>query len=174
MPTTHTDDLFRRLGDPARMRCIAGYDLFAPKLAARLNPICADSAARLNAPVSLISIILDSAQFIVGSHGLEGWVDQVQGMPAEWAICTHTVLAGAPYCVGDARAEPLHRDNPLLAATGLRSYAGVPLLDPSGQAIGAHCVLDAGTRTFTDHELAVLEAGARRALPILAGIDAAA
>jgi GAF domain-containing protein len=174
VPTAHTDDLFHRLGEPQRMRCIAGYDLFAPRLAARLNPICDDSAARLNAPVSLISIILDSAQFIVGSHGLQGWVDQVQGVPAEWALCTHTVLAGAPYCVGDALAEPLHRDNPLLAATGLRSYAGVPLLDPGGQAIGAHCVLDVATRTFTDQDLGVLRDGAQRALPILAGVDPAA
>lgn len=169
MPTTHVRSLFDRLGDPRRMRTLAAYDMFAPGLAARLDPICSATAARLNAPVSMISIILDSAQFIVGSHGLEGWVDEVQGVPAEWAVCTHTVLAGAPYCVVDALIEPDHRDNPLLAAAGLRSYAGVPLLDPAGQALGAHCVLDGATRTFTDEDLAVLEEGARQALPILAG-----
>ena len=169
MPTTHLDDLFHRLGDPRRMRSLAAYDLFAPDLGDRLGPICADTAARLNAPISLVSIILDSAQFIVGSHGLEGWVDEVQGIPAEWSICAHTVLAGEPYRVADALTHPEHRDNPLLAAAGLRCYAGVPLLAPDGSALGAHCVLDVGTRAFTEHDVAVLQEGARRALPILAG-----
>jgi GAF domain-containing protein len=164
----HTDDLFNRLADPLRMRTLAGYDLSTPGLAVHLDPICGDTAARLNAPVSLISIILDRTQFIVGSHGLDGWVDQVQGVPAEWAICTHTVLAGAPYRVVDALTDPQHMDNPLLAATGLRSYAGVPLLDPNGQALGAHCVLDVAARDHTEQDLEILRAAAQRAMSILA------
>jgi GAF domain-containing protein len=163
-----TDVLFHRLGDPLRMRTLAGYDLSTPGLAVHLDPICGDTAARLNAPVSLISMILDRTQVIVGSHGLEGWADQMRDVPAEWAICTHTVLAGAPYRVADALTDPLHMDNPLLAATGLRSYAGVPLLDPNGQVLGAHCVLDVAARDLTDEELDVLRAGARRAMSILA------
>ena len=168
MSITSTDDLFHRLGDPLRMRTLAGYDLSTPGLAVHLDPICGDTAARLNAPVSLISIVLDRTQFIVGSHGLDGWVDGMQGVPAEWAICTHTVLAGAPYRVADALTDPQHMDNPLLAATGLRSYAGVPLLDPNGQALGAHCVLDVAARELTEPELEILRAGARRAMAILA------
>ena len=168
MSITHTDELFHRLGDPLRMRTLAGYDLTTPGLAVHLDPICGDTADRLNAPVSLISIILDRTQLIVGSHGLDGWVDQVQGVPAEWAICSHTVLAGAPYRVTDALTDPRHMDNPLLAATGLRSYAGVPLLDPNGQALGAHCVLDVAARDLTEEDFEILRNGARRAMSILA------
>jgi GAF domain-containing protein len=165
---THPDDLFHRLGDPLRMRALAGYDLCTPGLAVHLDPICGETAARLGAPVSLISIILDRTQLIVGSHGLDGWVDQMQEVPAEWAICTHTVLAGAPYRVADALTDPQHMDNPLLAATGLRSYVGVPLLDPDGQALGSICVLDFTPRTPADQDLEILQAGAQRAMAILA------
>lgn len=171
--TTHTDDLFNRLGSPERMRALAGHNLFAPDLAARLDPICARTARRLNASVSLISIILDSAQLIIGSHGLEGWVDQVHGVPAEWAVCTHTVLAGAPYCVADVPADPAHLENPLLAAAGLRSYAGVPLIGESGHALGAHCVLDVKARSFTDQDLEALHEGAEETMRILGGTDRA-
>jgi len=168
VPTTHTDDLFHRLGDPDRMSSLASYDLATPGLGVHLDPICGDTAVRLDAPVSLISIILDRTQIIVGSHGLDGWVDQLAQVPAEFAICTHTVLAGAPYLVGDALTDPLHADNPLLAATGLRSYGGVPLLDPDGQAVGSHCVLDYAPRTLTGQDIEILQAGARRAMSILA------
>jgi GAF domain-containing protein len=169
MDTAHRDDLFDRLGHPRRMRALARYDLLGPALPARLDPICARTAERLNAPVSLISVILDSAQFILGSHGLPAWVSQSQGIPAEWAMCTHTVLAGAPYCVSDATADPVHADNPLLPAEGLRSYAGVPLTDGDGHVLGAHCVLDTAARTFTDQDLEVLHEGAREAMQSLLG-----
>src|SRR4051794_2307603 len=151
------------------MRSLAGYNLFTPGLAARLDPICAGTAERLHAPVSMVSIILDSAQFILGSYGLQGWVAEVQGVPAEWAVCTHTVLAGAPYCVADALADPEHVENPLLAAAGLRSYAGAPLFDDSGGVLGAHLVIDSARRVFTDQELEVLHDAAAKAMQVLAG-----
>ncbi|MEU8819307.1 GAF domain-containing protein [Actinoplanes sp. NPDC048796] len=167
MDTASLDDLFGRLGTPRRMRSLAGYNLFAPQLAAELDPVCARSAQRLGAPVSLISIILDSAQYIIGSTGLEGWINQVQGMPAEWSVCTHTVLAGAPYCVADATTDVRHERNPLIGMTGLRSYAGVPLQGDDGEYLGAHCVLDTAARTFGENDLEVLRDGAAEAMRVL-------
>lgn len=168
MATHSLPDLFTRLGTPERMRQIAAYDLFNPELKARLDVVAARSAAQLHAPVSLISVILDSSQFILGGHGVSGWVAEAQGTPAEWALCTHTVLDGRPYCVSDNTADPLHADNPLLTMAGLRSYAGVPLRDDSGHNIGSHCVLNPGPRDFTGSDLAVLQQGADDVMQILA------
>ena len=161
-------ELLGRLGTPQRMRQIAGYDLFDPGLQPRLDAVATRSAERLHAPVSLVSVILDSSQFILGGHGVGGWIAQAQGTPAEWALCTQTVLGGRAYCVSDNTTDPLHVDNPLLTMTGLRSYAGVPLQDGSGHTLGSHCVLDAAPRTFTDDDLAVLQQGADEIMTILA------
>jgi GAF domain-containing protein len=92
---------------------------------------------------------------------------EIDGIPAEWSMCAHTVLAGQPYCVTDGPADPTHADNPLLTLTDLRSYAGVPLIDRSGQAIGAHCVIDVHPRTFTDDDVAMLADGAAETIRIL-------
>ena len=165
-PTTNTE-LFDQLGEPARMRQLAGYDLFHPDLRTDLDRIAARTADRLHAPVSMASILLDSAQLIIGRHGLPDTGDQLQGTPAEWAMCTHTVLAGSPFCLIDNTADPRHADNPLLAMTGLRSYAGVPLRDDSGHVLGAHCVLDATPRHFTEQDIAVLAEGAAEIMRIL-------
>ncbi|WP_229072939.1 GAF domain-containing protein [Actinoplanes sp. DH11] len=162
----HTE-LYDRLGEPERMRDIAGLDLLNPDLRTSLDEIAERSATLLEAPVSLVSVVLDTSQLILGSHGVSGWVEQAQGTPAEWAMCTHTVLAGEPYCVIDGYEDPKHIDNPFLRMTGLRSYLGVPLLGVGGQVIGAHCVIDARRRIFTDVDLAVLTDGAEKVMRLL-------
>ncbi|MEU4424930.1 GAF domain-containing protein [Actinoplanes sp. NPDC024001] len=160
-------DLFDRLGEPARIRELAGYDLLNPDLRTSLDAIALRSATLLEAPVSLVSVVLDSSQFILGSHGVSGWVAESQGTPAEWAMCTHTVLAGEPYCVTDGMADPKHAGNPFLQMTGLRSYLGVPLLGADEHVLGAHCVIDARPRIFTDVDLAVLHDGAEKVMRLL-------
>ncbi|MGX6600857.1 GAF domain-containing protein [Micromonosporaceae bacterium Da 78-11] len=160
--------LFARLGEPTRMRRIAAYDLFHPELPERLDAVASTSAHCLSAPVSLVSVVLDSSQFILGSYGLSSWVAETRGLPAEWALCSRTVLSGSPYCVADSTADPEHVDNPILAMTGMRSYAGVPLRDESGIVLGAHCVVDTAVRTFTDDDLELLEEGARQVMLVLA------
>jgi GAF domain-containing protein len=166
MSTTGTD-LFARLGEPARMGQLARYDLFHPGLKARMETVAAHSAYQLNAPVSLVSAVLDSAQFLLGAHGVSGWIDEALGTPAEWALCTYTVLGGRPYCLIDATTDPVHAGNPLLAMTGIRSYAGVPLIDDSGHVLGAHCIIDVAPRVFTEDDLTVLHHGADEAMSIL-------
>ncbi|GIE74304.1 hypothetical protein Aph02nite_02540 [Actinoplanes philippinensis] len=160
-------DLFDRLGVPERIREIAGYDLFDPDLRTSLDALAQRSAGLLEAPVSLVSVVLDTSQFIIGSHGVAGWVAETQGVPAEWAVCTHTVLAGEPYAVIDGPTDPRHADNPFLQMTGLRSYLGVPLTGSGGHSLGAHCVIDARPRIFSDVDRAVLADGAEKAMKLL-------
>lgn len=167
MNTDTNTQLFERLGIPERIKEIAGYDLYSADLRTRLDAVAERSAALLEAPVSLVSVMLDTSQFIIGSYGVSGWVAYAQGTPAEWAMCTHTVLAGKPYCVVDAYEDPKHTDNPLMRMTGLRSYLGVPLKGFGGHTLGALCVIDARPRVFTDADLAVLADGAEQVMRLL-------
>ena len=162
----HTDSL-DRLGSPARMRRIAGYDLAHDTLKIHLDDIAACTADRLRAPVCLISVLLERSQRILGSYGVPERLDLSAGVPAEWSVCTRTVLAGRPYCVADTTADPAHADNPVLAEAGLRCYAGVPLIDGSGEVLGAHCVFDVRPRTFTEDDIAMLLEDARETMQLL-------
>ncbi|HWS33063.1 MAG TPA: GAF domain-containing protein [Actinoplanes sp.] len=160
-------ELFDRLGVPERIREIAGYDLYTADLRTTLDDLAERTARTVQAPVSLISVMLDTSQFIIGSYGVSGWVAHAQGTPAEWALCTHTVLAGEPYCVVDAREDPRHAENPMVRMTGLRSYLGVPLTGFGGHTLGAHCVIDSRPRVFSDTDRRVLTDAAAEVMTLL-------
>ncbi|BCJ47358.1 hypothetical protein GCM10010168_70520 [Actinoplanes ianthinogenes] len=168
MTAMSNTEIFARLGDPERMHRIAAYDIFHPGLRAELDRIAARTAEHLHAPVSMISMLLDSAQFIIGHHGLSATTAEVQGIPAEWALCTHTVLAGQPYCITDGTTDPLHATNPMLVMTRYRSYAGVPLTEEGGHVLGAHCVVDAVPRDFGEDDITFLRDTAAEVMRVLA------
>jgi GAF domain-containing protein len=153
-----TDHLYG-LDNPERMRVLASIDFDHPDLRTALDAITARTADRLGLPISLVTLVLDTAQIMPGAHGVNGWIAAAGGTPVEWSFCAHTVAARRPYVITDAAADPVHRGNPLVAIDGARSYAGVPLII-DGQVLGAHCVIGAVAHTFTDSDLAELQAAA--------------
>ncbi|GAA4587135.1 GAF domain-containing protein [Actinoplanes octamycinicus] len=159
--------LYDRLAEPARLSELARYDLVHPTLRAALDEVAKRSAKLLETPVSLVSVLGADAQQIVGAYGVADWVAAAQGAPAEWAVCSRTVLNGEPYCVADFSDDPAHAANPFLATSGLRSYLGVPLVAPDGIMLGAHCVVDTRRRIYTDVDLAVLSDSADEAMEAL-------
>ena len=143
------------LDNLARAQVLAGLDLDNPALRRELDAITERTAGRLGLPISLVSFVLDTAQLLGGSHGIDGWIAAAQGTPVEWSFCANAVASGQPYIVPDATADAQQANNPLVTIDGIRSYAGVPLtLD--GQILGAHCIIGTDTHNFTDADLAEL------------------
>ena len=143
------------LDDLARMRVLAGLDLDNPVLRRELDAITERTAGRLGLPISLVSFVLDTAQLLGGSYGLDGWIAAVRGVPVEWSFCANAVASGRPYVVPDATTDAQQAGNPLVTVDGVRSYAGVPLV-LDGQVLGAHCIIGADAHIFTDADLAEL------------------
>ncbi len=144
--------------DPDRLDRIAVYDLFSDGVRERLDALSAETARQLDVPAVMVSIVLDTAQYVAGSHGLEEWIVAAGGTPVEWSFCAVTVRSGGGYVVEDAAADALQQDNPLVTEGVIRSYAGMPLVTPDGHVIGAHCVLDNQPRRFDAEQLRRLEA----------------
>jgi GAF domain-containing protein len=152
--------LHHRLAGKERLQAIANYDLDDPHLRQQLDAIAMRTAAHLHRPVAMTTVMLDNAMLIAGSHGVEGWLRGGPGAPAEWSFCAQTVLSGEPYIVSDARIDPVQCRNPVVELDGLRAYAGAPLITPSGQVVGAQCVLDQQPHVFSAEDIAELTAAA--------------
>jgi signal transduction histidine kinase len=61
-----------------------------------------------------------------------------------------------PLVIGDAREEPLFRDNPAIGDLGVVAYLGMPILGPGDAALGAACAIDGVPRAWTTGEFETL------------------
>lgn len=152
------------LRDPARLAEIAALGLTAPEVDAVLQQTVDEAAAALNLPTALVSIVMGEAQYFAAHHGLTGWMKEARGTPVEWSFCANAVRSGEPFVVEDATAHPLVKDIPLVHLDDVRCYAGIPLVTPTGHALGTLCVIGHKPRSFTEQDLSVLRTLAKKAI----------
>jgi GAF domain-containing protein len=110
----------------------------------------------LNAPVALVSLVDADRQFFKSCLGLpEPWASERQA-PLTHSFCQHAVASREPLLVDDAREHELLRDNLAIRDMGVIAYAGIPLIDPDGYALGTLCVIDSRPRHWTTHQVQLL------------------
>ena len=68
------------------------------------------------------------------------------------ALCRNVVAAGGHLLVEDASAHPLLGTHETIRKLAIRGFAGIPLVDDDGRALGALCVVDVEPRVWTDDE----------------------
>ncbi len=92
----------------------------------------------------------------------------VKETPRDVAFCAHTILKKEVMVVEDTHHDARFADYPyVLNGTGPRFYAGAPLIDHEGLALGALCVTDRQPRQITPAQTAALEALARQIIHLL-------
>jgi CheY-like chemotaxis protein len=85
-------------------------------------------------------------------------------MAREDTICTYAILDDEVFVVEDTQEDPRFSENDALVEANIRSYAGAPLVTPTGEAIGAFCLHHDEPRTFTGREEELLTALADEAM----------
>lgn len=79
-----------------------------------------------------------------------------QGVPRELALCSWVVGEDEAVVINDIQRDPRFARNRVLAARGIRFYAGVPLHDRDDRALGALCIMDTAPREMKAEDLIVL------------------
>jgi excisionase family DNA binding protein len=106
----------------------------------------------LHMPISLFTLLTSSRQWFKSRQGLE-----ITETPRDWSFCNQTILQRDVFSVEDLSLDPQFAENP--AVTGdlrFRFYAGAPVIDPDGFALGAMCVIDYKPRVLKDNERTAL------------------
>ena len=96
--------------------------------------------------ISLISLVDHYRQWFKSRIGLSA-----AETPRDISFCTHTILGEEVFEITDATSDQRFVANP--AVTGepkVRFYAGAPLIDHDGFALGSMCVVDKKVRKPLD------------------------
>lgn len=109
-------------------------------------------------PIATMTLVDETRQWFKAKLGLAS-----EGGPREHAFCAHTIMGQDVMVVEDATLDSRFSHNPLVTGDPhIRFYAGAPLIDGQGHAVGTLCVIDRKPRPLTDEQNRALQALARR------------
>ncbi|MBR0653102.1 sensor domain-containing diguanylate cyclase [Roseomonas terrae] len=148
-----------------RLAALRSYDVLDTACEESFDGVAELARRLLNVPTALVTLLDADRQWFKARAGFEA----TEG-PRDTSFCGHAILepAGATMVVPDATKDPRFAGNPFVTGeTRLRFYAGVPLVNAEGHALGTLCVLDHEPRELSDADNATLRALARMVVTTL-------
>ncbi|APG59041.1 PAS domain-containing protein [Christiangramia salexigens] len=105
-------------------------------------------------PISLVTLLDERRQFIKSCKGVEN-----QEVPRVHSMCNHTIdNPNELTVIADTRKDPRTKNNPYAGPDNrIYFYAGCPILDENGYALGSLCVIDTKPRELTEEQKLSLE-----------------
>ncbi len=141
-----------------RLQALRSYCVLDSPQEAAFDELTALASATFKAPIVLISLVDEHRQVFKSAVGLS-----IKETPRNVSFCSYAILQDKPLVVLDAMADDRFRDNPfVMREPHFRFYAGAPLIDSNGFALGSFCVIDVRARSaFSTGEQEILERLAR-------------
>lgn len=130
---------YNSINEQKRLEALYSYDILDTDTEKDFDDLTALAAAICDTPISLISFVDKDRQWFKSHHGLDArQTDRCH------SFCSHAIQDPEQLMqVEDAQNDIRFQDNPLVTGSpDIRFYAGMPLLDKEGYALGSLCVID--------------------------------
>ncbi len=159
------------VADPKRLAAVFASELLDTVPEDDFDDLTRMAALVVGAPFAFATVVDDARSFWKSRYGIPaGGPNQNQ---VEESFCKYVVRTQRELIVTDASIDERTRDNPSVAAMGVRAWAGFPLLAPGGEVLGSFCIVDTVPREWTPRDLEVirtLAAAASREVALRAAV----
>ncbi len=151
--------------DDERLNALRNYNILDSLPESDYEAITELAAQICQTPIALISFVDADRQWFKSNRGLAA-----RETPRDVAFCAHNIIDPlVPLIVEDARLDERFVENPLVTGDpNIVFYAGMPLVDAEGFALGSLCVIDDRVRQLDAAQLSALKALAHQVVNLLA------
>ncbi|MDH7445822.1 GAF domain-containing sensor histidine kinase [Aquimarina sp. 2201CG14-23] len=142
------------INEDFRLEALKSLDILDTESEKEFDEITALAAYLCDTEIALISLVDKDRQWFKSKHGLS-----ICETPREQSFCAHAILEpDKPLIVKDARLDKRFCNNPLTAEEKVVIfYAGIPLIDKNGFALGTLCVIDSKPKELSNKQLESLK-----------------
>jgi GAF domain-containing protein len=146
--------------DAARVASLEKYAILDTEPEQAFDDLTLLASYICKAPIAAISLIDGNRQWFKSKVGLS-----VTETPREIAFCSTAIQQSDVLIVPDTLQDERFRNNPLVVSDPrIRFYAGAPLINEEGYALGTLCVIDRTPRELTPEQKEALQALSRLVL----------
>jgi adenylate cyclase len=127
-----------------RLEAVRRYGIYGSDPEPGFDDLSEIAAQIASAPISLVNIVGDTEVWLKARRGIPPDLAEV---PRGAVCCAHAICQSGLLWVPDTHADARFRDLPFIATEPfVRFYAGMPLIDSGGYALGTLCVMDLAPR----------------------------
>jgi GAF domain-containing protein len=138
--------------EAARLAELEQYNILDTGAEEAFDGLTLLAAQICDTPIALVSLIDAHRQWFKAKVGIDA-----PETPRDIAFCAHAIHQSEILIVPDTMHDPRFADNPLVTMDpNIRFYASLPLITPTGHAMGTLCVIDRMPKQLTYDQMTAL------------------
>ena len=140
--------------EEARLSALKSYNILDTAEEKDFDDLTTLASAICQTPVAFISLIDDKRQWFKSRRGITEKEASIES-----SFCTYAIASGNDIMiVENATLDARFIENPLVnMENGITFYAGVPLINKDGFALGSLCVVDKSQKQLTEEQIIALK-----------------